>query len=122
MLISAAILGIASALAATDAGAGLPDPTRPYAYETAIEVPQDLSADSVQWRLNGIRIREGERSAILNGQIVKTGDSVGRAKIVEINPAEVVLVQDSQKIVVKLVRSGVKRPAPDSAREKPAED
>jgi len=121
--IFAMVLGMASALAAApDAGVPLPDPTRPYAFATAIEVEQDLPAAGVQWRLNGIRIRAGDRSAILNGRVVKPGDSVGGAKVVEINPAEVVLMQDSQKIVVKLVLSGIKKPARNTALEQPAED
>jgi hypothetical protein len=103
-------LGMISALAAAaDTGASLPDPTRPYAFATTVRA-QDLPAEGMQWRLNGIRIREGEKSAILNGQVVKAGDKLAGATVVEINPADVVLMQDTQKIVVKLIVSSIKKP------------
>jgi hypothetical protein len=111
-VLSTIILGVISALvAAAESGVELPDPTRPYAYAAAVEVRQDLPAGQVQWRLNGIRIREDERSAILNGTLVRAGDTVGGARVLEINPAEVVLLQDSQKVVVKLMLSGIKKPS-----------
>jgi hypothetical protein len=106
--ISAMLLGVALA-AAAETSVALPDPTRPYAYATAIEVDTSVRTEGVQWRLNGIRIREGERSAILNGRVVKPGDSLAGARVLEIHPAEVVLEQDAQKIVVKLVLSNVKK-------------
>lgn len=122
-VVAAMLVGIASAVAAAaEPAVALPDPTRPYAFATAIEVEQDVTQKGMQWRLNGIQIRDGERTAILNGHVVKAGDSLGAARIVEINPAEVVLMQESQKIVVKLVLSGVKKPVGDVAREEPAED
>jgi hypothetical protein len=62
------------------------------------------------------------RSAILNGRVVKPGDSVSGAKVLEIHPAEVVLMQDSQRIVVKLVLSGIKKPSRSAAAlHEPAE-
>ena len=122
-MISTFLLGMASALAAAPAAdVSLPDPTRPYAFATAIEVDQGVGAAAMQWRLSGIRIREGERSAILNGQVVKAGDRLGGAMVVEINPAAVVLMQDSQKIVVKLVLSGVKKPIRGAAQEQSVEE
>lgn len=106
-------LGMVSALAAAaaaDTGAMLPDPTRPYAFATTVQA-EALPTEGVQWRLSGIRIREGEKSAILNGKLVRAGDSLAGATILEINPADVVLVQDTQRIVVKMILSSIKKPA-----------
>lgn len=103
-------LGMVSALAAAaDTDAMLPDPTRPYAFAATVQA-ENIPAEGMQWRLNGIRIREGEKSAILNGQLVRTGDNLAGATVVEINPADVVLMQDTQKIVVKLIVSSIKKP------------
>jgi hypothetical protein len=99
-----------SALAAADTGAMLPDPTRPYAFATTVQA-ETLPAEGVQWRLSGVRIREGEKSAILNGKVVRIGDRLAGATIVEVNPADVVLTQDGQRIVVKLILSSIKKPA-----------
>jgi len=98
--------------------AALPDPTRPFTYLSAIQVDREDGAGAIQWRLNGIRIGESKRSAILNGQVVKIGDSVAGATVTEINPAEVVLSRDHQRVVVRLLYSRVKQPA----REAPAPD
>ena len=109
---SVMILGVGAALAAAaETGGTLPDPTRPYAFTAAVEIQQDLPKEGVQWRLNGIRIHEDERSALLNGRIVRAGDSLNGAKVLEIHPAEVVLMQDSQRIVVKLILTGIKKPS-----------
>jgi hypothetical protein len=103
-------LGMISALAAADTGSMLPDPTRPYAFATTIQA-ETLPAEGVQWRLSGVRIREGEKSAILNGKVVRIGDRLAGATIVEVNPADVVLTQDGQRIVVKMILSSIKKPA-----------
>jgi hypothetical protein len=116
--IAAFVLGTASALAAAPV-TQLPDPTRPYAYAPAIQIDQSRDA-AVQWRLNGVQIRDGQRSAILNGRVVKPGDSMEGVTVIEINPTEVVLSRDTQRIVVKLLLSGVKKAAAEVPAAEPA--
>ena len=100
------------ALIAIWAGPGqaeaLPDPTRPYQYGT-VQVEQGQDA-KVQWRLSGVRINADKRSAILNGKLVKEGDKLDGAVVLEIKPAEVTLQQDDKRLVVRLLLSNIKQP------------
>ncbi|MFQ5659805.1 MAG: general secretion pathway protein GspB [Gammaproteobacteria bacterium] len=89
----------------------LPDPTRPYDFNSTVEIEQLFVPDKkVEWRLSGIRITEDQRTAIVNGKLVKEGDELDGATVVEIRPAEVVLLQEHKSVVVKLLLSEVKRP------------
>ena len=54
-----------------------------------------------QFRLGGIVNGPSGPSAILNGRLVRTGDTVGGAKIVRIGPREVELEKDSRRFVVR---------------------
>jgi hypothetical protein len=91
--------------------AALPDPTRPYQYGAQVEIEQVLD-EKVQWRLSGIRINENKRSAILNGKLVKEGDKLDGAVVLEIKPAAVTLQQDDKRLVVRLLLSNIKQPVP----------
>jgi len=91
------------------AEADLPDPTRPSDYvevSDVIEVVEfeELPKQLIDWRLTAIRISDTERTAIINGQLVKTGDEIGPAKILEIKPVSVVLDYDDRHVVVRLFR------------------
>ena len=85
--------------------AGLPDPTRPANYSEAppeiIEV-YELPKELIDWRVTAIRITDRDRSAIVNGQLVRVGDQIGPAKILEINPAAVVLDYEKKQVYVRL--------------------
>ena len=89
--------------------AALPDPTRPYQYGALVEIEQ-MPDEKVQWRLSGIRINENKRSAILNGKLVKEGDKVDGAAVMEIKPSEVTLQQEDKRLVVRLLLSNIKQP------------
>ena len=90
-------------------GTVLPDPTRPYRYGSEIAITQ-LPDEKVEWRLSGIRIRENTRTAILNGRLVREGDELDGARVMEIRPAEITLQQEEKRLVVKLLYSDIKRP------------
>jgi hypothetical protein len=90
-------------------GTVLPDPTRPYQFGTVIAVEQ-ITDGKVQWRLSGVRIKEDKRSAILNGRLVKEGDELDGAVVMEIKPSEVTLQQEDKRLVVKLLYSNIKQP------------
>lgn len=110
-LIAAVVITAGSALAApAEPPAALPDPTRPYAYAAPVQFEQPAAGEKLQWRLNGVTIRDGERSAIINGHMVKVGDSLGSASVLEINAADVVLLQDSRRVIVRLLVPGIKKP------------
>ena len=94
----------------------LPDPTRPYQYGAEIAIEQ-IPQGKVQWRLSGIRITENKRSAILNGKLVKEGDKLDGAEVVEIKPSEVTLQQQNKRLVVKLLLSNIKQPVTAGNKE-----
>lgn len=79
----------------------LPDPTRPAAFQTTAVI-QELPAELIDWKVTAIRISEQDRSAIVNGRIVRTGESIGTARILEIQPTQVVLEYDNRKVAVRL--------------------
>lgn len=96
------------------AEAELPDPTRPADYitiPTDIEVVEveDLPKQLIDWSVTSIRISSEDRSAIVNGRLVRIGDEIGPAKIIEIKPILVVLDYDDRHVVVRLFRNNVQK-------------
>ena len=87
------------------------DPTRPYEF---IDEPEfieiDVEEDSVDWRLKGIRIVGDKRTAILNGMIIREGETIENAKVLTINSTSVVLQSGSQHLVIKMLDASVKKP------------
>lgn len=80
----------------------LPDPTRPAQYRPEALIVQELPKELINWKVTAIRIAGGDRTAIVNGSIVREGDIVGPAEILEIQPVSVVLNYDNKKISVRL--------------------
>ena len=93
------------------ANAELPDPTRPATY-----IIKDLEPvyfdeakvkNKINWILSAIRISDNDRTAILNGKLVRAGDDIGAAKVLEINPLSVVINHEERKLIVRLYESKV---------------
>lgn len=101
--------GLAMAAPLTAAQPALPDPTRPpdYGVVELAELPKMIA----NWRLTGIKFAADQRLAILNDQVVSEGDSIGTARIVEIQPSGVVIEQDGKKLRVEILPHAVKRAA-----------
>jgi hypothetical protein len=99
------LLGLMLFLAVGPLGAELPDPTQPAAGPP---VRPGRSAE-VNWVLSLIKITASERTAVLNGRLVREGDVIDSAQIVRIGPASVVLRRDGQRREVKLAGQPVKR-------------
>jgi hypothetical protein len=94
--------------------ASLSDPTRPYDYvpaDTRTEEPVVLPREQVQWDLSAIRIGKDSRFAIINGQLVRPGEQIESAKLLEIKPSEVVLEYDNRSVIVTLLDRAVKKTA-----------
>ena len=93
--------------------AELPDPTQPADYFVAPQVVEEneLPKDLIDWHVTAIRINDknDDRSAIVNGQLVRAGDQIGPAKVVEIKPASVVLDYDNKHVVVRLFSNIVEK-------------
>ena len=86
----------------------LPDPTRPADYQTNMVV-QDLPQELMDWKVTVIRISETDRSALVNGKLVRVGDVIGRAKILEIQSLQVILGYANRQVAVRLISEEIKR-------------
>lgn len=90
----------------------LPDPTKPFGFdiepELIIQQPTDRQKN-VTWQLTGIRIAKSDRSAILNGRVVRVGDSVNGARVLEIEPAWVVIEHEKKRIRLELLDYDIKQ-------------
>lgn len=84
------------------ADAGLPDPTRPADYSVTRVIKQALPGQRTIFSLNAIRISETDRSAIINGMIVRVGDEISNARVKEINAVEVILDYERKLLTVPL--------------------
>jgi hypothetical protein len=105
-------------LAATVNGdaAGLTDPTRPVDYlpaAAAAPLPEAMT----DWKLTAVRIGAADRSAVLNGKVVRTGDVLGRARITEIRPGAVLVEYDRREVEVRLNGMSVKKKSAEAASE-----
>lgn len=98
------------ALQAEALDTGLKDPTRPYAWQEVkpvVEIPHEV----MEWRVTAVRIGRDSRSAIVNGQLVHVGESLGEARVAAIDAREVVLDYQGNKVTVGLLRPEIKRPS-----------
>lgn len=93
------------------ANAELPDPTRPATYITDDAEPvyfEEINfIEKINWKLSAIRISSSDRTAILNGKLVRAGDVVGPAKVLEINPLSIVIDHEERKLIVRLYKTKV---------------
>lgn len=90
----------------------LPDPTRPYGYgeiPPVVILEPDLPREQINWRLTAIRIAPQDKTAILNGRLVRVGDMVDGAVIVEINPAAVLIDFEDKRIRIDLLKVNIKK-------------
>lgn len=90
------------------AGAALPDPTRPPDYAVGMPPPAKVTDTVTSFTVTAIRIDRNDRSAIVNGQLVRVGDHVGQARVLEIHTAYVVMYHDRRREDVRLYDDLVK--------------
>jgi len=103
------------------AAESLPDPTRPFGHgieQVVIVEEEDLPREQINWRLSGVRIAPDDRSAILNGKLLREGGMVDGAEVVEINPGSVLIDFENKRIRVDLLSFDIKQN--DNAVNKPA--
>jgi len=93
----------------------LSDPTRPATYlvEDAepifIEEFALVSKEKINWKLSAVRISEKDKTAIINGKLVRVGDEVSNAKVLEIKLRSVVIDHEDHKLIVRLFKNQVKK-------------
>lgn len=89
------------------AGGELRDPTRPPRL-TPPPTPAPQPAREVEWKLTLIKYSPANRSAILNGQVVREGDRIARARVVKILRDAVMLELDGRRFRVTLHHPTIK--------------
>ena len=93
----------------------LPDPTRPANFivedikPVLIEVFEIYAKEKINWRVTAIRISKDDRSAIVNGKLVRVGDAISSATIAKINPLSVVVEYEDRKLIVRLFNNLVNK-------------
>lgn len=86
----------------------LPDPTRPSTYVERSVFANDQIQGQPSWDLRAIKAGTQSRTAIINGKLVRVGEEVGSARVIEINSDSVVLLHQRSQIVLKLLADNVK--------------
>jgi hypothetical protein len=86
----------------------LPDPTRPAEYQTTV-IARDLPKALADWNVTAIRISASDRTAIVNGRIVRVGDAIGQATVLDIQPVQIILKYENRQVAVRLFSDGVIR-------------
>ena len=91
----------------------LPDPTRPAGFIVEdielVYIEEFDTTEKISWRVSAIRISADDRSAIVNGKLVRVGDEISSATITEINPLSVVVDYEDRKLIVRLLNNQVKK-------------
>lgn len=76
----------------------LDDPTRPSGFQApAAEAPKPQA----NFSLDSIMIGSGKRLAVINGQMVREGQSLEQARVVKVAPDRVVLSVNGQQRVLR---------------------
>lgn len=108
------VLAVAPAVAAAE----LADPTRPPAAIGSTSRAADVGGPVLQ----SVLIAPGRREAMINGQTVKVGHTIGDARVEKIAESEVVLRNGKDLQVLKLFPSIEKKPVTrTSSPNRPAE-
>jgi len=87
----------------------LPDPTRPADFFTRTVIDEEQPQESMNWHLTAIRTSTTGRSAILNGTLVKVGDEIESATVLEITSKSVVLDYNRRQLEINLIPRGIKK-------------
>jgi len=88
----------------------LPDPTRPVGYNEFLTL-QEIPGELVDWKLTAIRISGSDRSAIINNKLVRAGEIIGSAKVLEIDADGVTLIHNNKPLKIRLYsEASIKNP------------
>ncbi len=90
-------------------GNTLPDPTRPADYSTDTVAEEEQPQEPTDWHLTAIRTSAEGRLAIVNGTLVRIGDEVGSATVLEITSKSVVLDYNQKRLEINLLPQDIKK-------------
>jgi len=102
LIASTMVLGIAHA-------EDMPDPTMPANYSSRAVSVQELPQQMIDWKVHAIRTSPTGRNAVVNGRLVRVGDAIDSATIIDITPDTVVLTYDRKEMVLKLMPADIKK-------------
>ena len=80
----------------------LADPTRPPAWVKEIPTQEKEVADPETYQLQQILISDSRRLAIINGEVVATGEKLAGAQVIKIDTDMVVIKIGSQRKKLRL--------------------
>ncbi len=100
------LLTMGAAVAALE---GLTDPMQPPVAPAATPTAEPGDAPPVVWQLQGIRIDQRRRSALINGQSVAVGEEVDGAKVLKIENDSVVIQSGEKPSTLRLLKHDVKQ-------------
>ncbi len=104
LLVTATVIMLAEGYGNT-----LPDPTRPADFSTKTVIREEQPQELTNWHLTGIRTSAEGRSAIVNGMLVKIGDEIENATVLEITSKSVVLDYNKKRLEISLIRQSIKK-------------
>ena len=91
----------------------LPDPTRPAHYLVEDTEPvffEEIETNGkISLTLSAIRISATDKTAIVNGKLVRVGDEVSAATVTEINRVSIVVRYENINIIVRLFNNQIKK-------------
>lgn len=80
------------------------DPTRPPAWMQ--QAPSVVPAVSqANFNLQQVLVRDDQRLAVINGELLREGQRISGAQVIEIKAAEVVLKTSQKRFVVSLLNN-----------------
>lgn len=90
-------------------GDTLPDPTRPADFFSRSVIQEERPQELINWHVTAIRTSTAGRSAIVNGKLVKVGDEIGSATVLEITSKSVVLDYLRKQLEINLIPRGIEK-------------
>jgi len=88
---------------------GLTDPMQPLVAPAATASTESGDTPPTVWQLQGIRIDQRRRSALINGQSVAVGEEVDGAKVLKIENDSVVIQSGEKPSTLRLLKHDVKQ-------------
>ena len=102
------LLAVAITIAGPAVAAGVPDPTRPAVPVTPVDAAPGAPAPSLV--LHSTMVSGNQRSAVINGEFVRPGDTLGEARVAAIGPGWVRLEGASGPTELRLSYPSIVRP------------
>ena len=81
------------------------DPTQPPGWLSGSSQKSAPAVSKKKLKLQQVLIREDSRLAVINNRLVKAGDRISGARVVEIKPGSVVVKISQKRVVLSLLNN-----------------